>query len=281
MTSPPDDTPGAVRDTNAPPPRALGFDEAGRGPAVVLLHSGGMSSRQWRRAAERFAPAYRVISPDFLGYGASGAWPEGERFELAYDVDAAVALVRGAGERVHLVGHSYGGFVALKVALAAPELVRSLAVYEPVAFGVLDAWADGEALAALGRELGGSEAGGAERFEGFLQRFVDYWSGPGAWAGLKPPVRDEFRRVGPKLYQEVRSLLADRTPRGAYAAVRAPTLVLSGERSPPDAKRVAELLAGVVPGARLEVLPSAGHMGPLTHADAFLGRLEAHFASAG
>ncbi|HEU4532654.1 MAG TPA: alpha/beta hydrolase, partial [Polyangiaceae bacterium] len=252
-----------------------------RGALVVMLHSGGMSSRQWRRAAERLAPSYRVVSADFLGYGASGAWPAGERFELAQEVEATAALLRRLGEPAHLVGHSYGGFIALKVALAAPALVRSLALYEPVAFGVLDGWADAEALEDIGRERAGAGGpDGAEVLEGFLQRFVDYWGGPGGWGALRPGTRDDFRRVGWKLYQEVRALLRDRTGKAAYAALDVPTLLVAGAHSPPDARRVAETLAGVMPRAKLEVLASAGHMGPLTHADAFLEHLEAHLASA-
>lgn len=273
------DAPG--EGTKATPVRALSFDETGRGALVVMLHSGGMSSRQWRRAAERLAPSYRVVAPDFLGYGASGPWPAGERFELAQEVAATEALLQRLGEPAHLVGHSYGGLMALKVALAAPDLVRSLALYEPVAFGVLDSWADAEALDDLGRDragIGGPE--GAEALEGFLHRFVDYWGGPGGWGALRPATRDDFRRVGWKLYQEVHSLLRDRTGQAAYASLTVPMLLLSGEHSPPDAKRVVEALAGAIPGATPEVLPSAGHMGPLTHADAFLERLEAHLSSA-
>ncbi len=261
--------------------RRLAFGEAGRGAPVVMLHSGGMSSRQWRRAAEHLAPSYRVLTPDFVGYGDSGEWPEGERFELADEIEATEALVRGLGEPAHLVGHSYGGFVALKVAAASPAAVRSLAVYEPVAFGVLDGWADGKAIAELARDEGGfAGEGGEGAREAFLRRFIDYWSGEGAWDALRPAARDEFRRGAGKLAQEVRGLLADRTPLAAYAAVAAPTLVLSGELSPPDARRVAELIAGAVPGARLERLAAAGHMGPLTHAGAFLRHLEAHFEAA-
>ncbi|HEU4410574.1 MAG TPA: alpha/beta hydrolase [Polyangiaceae bacterium] len=281
-------------------PRPLAFDEAGAGPALVMLHSGGMSSRQWRRAAERLAPSYRVLLPDLLGYGASGAWPEGERFELADEIAAVEAFLRGLGAPAHLVGHSYGAFIALQAALAAPELVRSLALYEPVAFGVLDRWADAAALESLARgpdaapgegaeatgapprPPAGAEATGAppSPHEGFLRRFVDYWSGPGAWDALRPGTRDDFRRVAPKLRDEVRALLEDRTPPGAYAAVRAPTLLLSGELSPPDAREVAARLAGAIPGARHEVLPAAGHMGPLTHHDTFLALLEAHLRAA-
>src|SRR5262245_33771018 len=112
------------------------------GEAVLLVHSGGFTSRQWRKLKEQLAPTFEVLAPDLLGYGASGPWPEGQPFHFDEDVAFLVSLV---GTRsVHVVGHSYGGLLALKLALARPAAVRSLAVYEPVAFGVLDASERGE-----------------------------------------------------------------------------------------------------------------------------------------
>jgi pimeloyl-ACP methyl ester carboxylesterase len=55
-------------------------------PTVLLVHSGGFTSRQWRKLAEGLAPRYRVLAPDLLGYGASGPWPDGEPFHFRQDL---------------------------------------------------------------------------------------------------------------------------------------------------------------------------------------------------
>ena len=111
---------------------------------MLLIHSGGFTSRQWRKLAEMLAPQFRVLAPDLIGYSPSAPWPDGEPFHFSRDVDYLLTLV---DEPVHLVGHSYGGFLALKLALARPDLVRSIAVFEPVAFGILDEVEDADALA--------------------------------------------------------------------------------------------------------------------------------------
>jgi len=256
----------------------LAYSDAGRGTPVVLLHSGGLSSRQWGRLADELSASHRVIAPDFLGYGRSSPWPRDREFHFRLDVRAIVSLVDFLSEPVHLVGHSYGGFVALLVALERPGRVRSLALFEPVAFGVLHSSSDTAARSSL--TDGGVEASlldpaiGGE--EPWLRAFVDYWNAPGAWDRLPEPARASFRAVAGKLFGEVRSLLLDRTPHQAYATLRVSTLLVSAESSPLAARRVVAHLADVIPGARVRTITGAGHMAPITHADVVNGLVTDH-----
>src|SRR5262245_40305747 len=104
---------------------------------VVLLHSSGASGAQWRTLAEQLGERYHVVAPDLYGYGASAPWPGHGPFSLAHEAEIVHALLDRLGERVHLVGHSYGGAVALHVARLHSERLRSLALIEPVAFHLL------------------------------------------------------------------------------------------------------------------------------------------------
>lgn len=246
----------------------LVYSDVGSGPPVVLLHSGGLSSRQWGRLGEQLAGTHRVLAPDFIGYGQSSAWPEGELFHFILDALAVEALVDHVGEPVRLVGHSYGGFIALLAALHRPALVRSVAAFEPVAFGVLHSSGDEAGLSSLvaanvDASLRDTPLGGQEPW---LRAFVDYWNEEGAWDRLSEAARGSFRAVAWKLFGEVRSLLLDRTPHQAYATLKVPTLLMGGETSPIAARRVASVLGEAIPRARVQTVAGAGHMGPLTHA---------------
>lgn len=230
---------------------------------VLLIHSGGFTSRQWRRLAELLSPRFRVLAPDLLGYGASGRWPDGEPFHYRQDLDYLESLLDGPA---HVVGHSYGGFLALQLALRRPELVRSIAAYEPVAFGILDDVDDADARATLTlvKRVWEPDATGAD--EAWLRAFVDWWNGAGAWDRLNDETRAAFRAAGWKVFNEVMTLANDRTDRATYATIAAPSLILGGELSPLAERRVVEKLGAALPRATARVFPGVGHMAPISHA---------------
>lgn len=243
---------------------------------VVLVHSGGMSARQWRKLVDRLAATHRVVAPDLIGSGANPPWPADAPFHFDQDSVELAALVAGLGAPVHLVGHSYGGLLAAIQARKEPASVRSLALYDPVAFGILHDEPDVDALLADATALVDDAIGGSEAW---FERFVDWWNGAGTWAAMPAPARAQFLRVGRKVYLEVKSLVADRTAAPAYAAIAAPTLLLTGERTPLAERRVVQRLATAIPDARIVEIAGAGHMGPITHADIVNEAIAQHIAA--
>ncbi len=252
--------------------------EAGQGPVVVLVHSSGMGARQWSRTFRAWSARYHLFAPNLLGYGRSGPWIDRHG---AIDEDVALlrAVIHATGaDRVHLVGHSYGGACALRAALDEPERVHTVSVFEPTAFGVLRATNDAEGMAEIARFdadpdfMDAARGGDAE----WLRAFIDYWNQPGFWEAMFDAQRDALRAVGRKVFREVASVFNDDLPPAAYAALRVPTLVMYGEGSTVAGRRMAQLLADALPGGELEAFTRAGHMAPLTRARQVLGRIEAH-----
>lgn len=235
-------------------------------PTVLLIHSGGFTSRQWRKLAEMLAPAYRVLAPDLLGYGETGPWPDGKPFHFRQDLDFLESLLDQESAPAHLVGHSYGGFLALQLALRRPDLVRSIAVYEPVAFGILDEIEDADARSALSLVRPNWQPDATGTDEAWLRAFVEWWNGPGAWDRLNEETRAAFRTVGWKMFQEVLTLAADQTNRATYATITVPTLILGGADSPLAERRVVEKLGAALPRGTARFFEGVGHMGPISHA---------------
>lgn len=237
---------------------------------VIALHSSGMSGRQWRTLAERLGGQHRVLTPDFIGSGANPPWPVEQPFHFSQDVVELQKLIAAQSEPVHLVGHSYGGFIALQLLRdeATRARVRSVVVYDPVAFGVLAARPDGELP--FDDKTGGDEA--------WFRIFVEWWNGEGAWDSLPAPSRAQFLKVGRKVYFEVKSLVYDETPASAYASFAGPALVLNGSRTPAPAQRVGALVAEALPKGERSLVEGAGHMGPLTHASEVNDVIASHLA---
>jgi pimeloyl-ACP methyl ester carboxylesterase len=255
-------------------------------PLVLLLHSSASTSGQWRRLIELLAGRYRLVAPDLVGYGAT-PMPAGE-LTVADEVSRLDALTERLGRPFHLVGHSYGGAVALELARAVGHRVRSLALFEPVAFhllrasGDVEAWQEIEAVArrhlALVRE--GALAAAADAFTG-------YWMGPGAFTGMPTQVQVHVAAAMPKVAAEFRMAFELDHGTDAYRSFRFPILLMSAGRSTLAARRTAEILREALPQPSWEVLPQAGHMAPVMQADlvnasiaAFLDRTEASAARA-
>jgi len=99
---------------------------SGQGTPMVFLHSGPGSAADWWGVLERFAAGHRLVAVNGFGQGPTSDWPIGD-VEVDQYVQMVSGLVGELGEPVHLVGHSYGGAVALRMVSSSPRLVRSLA----------------------------------------------------------------------------------------------------------------------------------------------------------
>ncbi len=241
--------------------RATHVQELGAGPAVVMLHGlliGSLASWYFTAAPE-LARTHRVRMYDLRGHGMSERAATGyDSRTLAGDLDA---LVHDLDAPFDLVGHSWGGLVALRFAIDHPARVRRLAIVEaplpPSSFaeetGFLAATPD-EMVDALPAGLKDAIAGGRRQAGKLL-------------ASLKYLVYET-------------TLLADLRATGDFAdaelaRVQVPTLLAYGEAS--SCRPAGLRLARAIPGARLRML-HGGHYLHLDAKDALTAALEEHLA---
>lgn len=236
---------------------------------VVALHCSGAGASQWSCLAEALGGGYEVLAPEHFGTESTGPWTGEHGFTLADEADRTIALIDKCEGKVHVVGHSYGGGVALHVALARPERIASMALYEPSAFHLLrQMGGDGiEAFAEIAsiarRTCEGVVAGD---YRAAASAFVNYWNGPGAWDALRPVVQRALIRWSPKAPLDFRALIEEPTAPSSYRKLDFPVLILRGEHAPLPTRVIAEELSQLLPAGRLLTVDGAGHMGPLTHA---------------
>ena len=115
----------------------IAYLDRGNGPPVIIAHCSSASHREWLPLIEALEPDWRVLAPDFIGYGQSGAWPEGKVFTGQADLAVLLDLANKVERPIHLVGHSYGAALALEAARGLGSKVQSLTLVEPVAFNLL------------------------------------------------------------------------------------------------------------------------------------------------
>jgi pimeloyl-ACP methyl ester carboxylesterase len=246
---------------------------------IVVLHCSGSSGAQWRALSARLATGYRVLAPDLIGYGEAAPWSGDGKFSLAREAAPIRSVLGRLNEPAHLVGHSYGGAVALHVARTRPELVRSLTLVEPSAFHLLRN-GDASDLTAL-REITdvAADASGALAvgdYSGGFGRFVDYWSGPGSWAQMPPQKRAAFAPQLAKVVLDFHALLSEPAELEDVCDIELPTLLLQGGCTRLPSRCVCARLRMALPEALFRVIQGAGHMSPVTHREQVNALIAAH-----
>jgi pimeloyl-ACP methyl ester carboxylesterase len=249
-------------------------------PTVILLHASGSSSRQWDTLAEALRPSYSVVALDFHDHGSRPAGARAAGSSVANDaalVEAALASAGGA----HLIGHSYGGAVAMQVAMSHPHLVRSVAVFEPVLFRLLvEDDANGPFVRTVFAVVADMTARLAEhRPMEAARRFVEFWTAPHVWHGMPQRRQRAIALRAATVIGHFFGLFGAPSPHRAVAGLQMPVLCLTGERTVPAARRIGELLAELLGPGHHETMPGMGHMGPITHAEHVNRRLLAFLAA--
>ncbi|WP_431035262.1 alpha/beta fold hydrolase [Streptomyces sp. P6-2-1] len=211
-------------------------------PTVVLLHSSVCDRRMWAPLLAALPPTYRGLAPDLRGFGDS-TLDEDIPHDDARDV---LRLLDGIGvERFALVGSSYGGRVALRIAGLVPERVQALVLLCPAAPGLVET----EALAALAAREEELVASGD--LDGACALMADTWLGPDADASVRADVVRMQRRA-----YEVQLAAPEgsgRTEEGGpvpLSAVTAPTLVATAAHDLPEFRALAAGLPARLTGAR-------------------------------
>jgi pimeloyl-ACP methyl ester carboxylesterase len=241
----------------------LPHDVMGVGPAVVLLHAGVADRTMWAEHLQPLAQAgFRAIAMDLPGFGEAPA----AVLEDAPWVDVLETMDALSVDQATLTGSSFGGAVAQRVAVLAPQRVLRLALISSPAQGIEPS---AELEAAWEAEEAALQRGD---IDAAVRAVVDAWTLPDAPDELRDRVAVMQRRAFELQAQ------AGAVPEGAdpleadpeaLSRIQAPALVAVGERDKRDFLLAAEALAQTLPSARLVVLPGAGHLAPLEQPQPF------------
>ena len=260
----------------------LAFTRVGSGTAVVFVHGSIADLRIWASQAGPAFKAYQLVAYS-RRYHYPNAWNgNGSDYtDATHDADLFALIRELQLGRVHLVGHGAGGRLALEVALAHPEVVRSLTLVEPFTPSVAAGRPGFERLAGQQDSVWASmeTALRADDADRAAKTLFDWENqNAGAYDALPPAFRGEIQ-------DNARTLPFQLEHRGTeltcaqIGALAAPLLVVTGARSNVFFGQVADAVAGCVPGARRETIPNAAHVVQRENPDAFNAALVGFLAT--
>jgi pimeloyl-ACP methyl ester carboxylesterase len=248
----------------------IGARTSGCGRAVLLLHGVGTASASFWAQFGDLDDGRQLIAWDAPGYGSSGE-PRGP-VRLDDYADAAVALLEAHGQSdAHVVGVSWGGVIATRMALRHPDRVRTLALIGST-FGRKR---NAALLERFTERIGLLEREGPRAFTATR---VDALVSPAAPAELKARIV-ETAAAAVRLpgYRAATQILADTDHRHQLKSVRAPTLVLCGDHDVITGIPESRVLADGIPGAVLRIVRGGGHLLNQERPDAVNAALRTHW----
>lgn len=239
----------------------------GQGDAILLLHSSLSSHKQWLPLAALLSERYSLWLPDLQGYGRNNpvAFSHKPHWSLADEAEALLTSLTPEQKNTPLIiiAHSFGGALALHLARTGKLKVKALLLFEPVAFHLLAAESDAQAVALTAEVRALSEQMPALNVTEAAQLFVDYWQQADYFRHLPARMQQQMAAQVWKVPQDFSALINEPATLTDYAALQMPVLLLCGSESRQSALRVSQLLATSWPQAQITKLPT-GHMGPVT-----------------
>jgi pimeloyl-ACP methyl ester carboxylesterase len=254
----------------------IAYYTLGSGPAVLVVPGALSMASDYVSLAETLAERLTVHVVERRGRGQSG--PQGAAYGIAMECEDVAAMLAHTGA-TSVVGHSFGGLVALEAARASPSIAR-LAVYEP---GVsIGGSIDMSWTAEYERKLG--EEKPLEAFIAFIKRMSPQSRRTPAWLLKLILPRVIGRQKLDRMYQLLAANLREHREVerldgsfAHYAQVSARTLIMVGGRSPTWARSTCRQLAGVMPAASLREFPRLDHFGITEGAPLVVGRALTEF----
>jgi pimeloyl-ACP methyl ester carboxylesterase len=254
----------------------IDYEACGEGPTLVLVPGSCSTGAAWRPVLAALNGQFRCVTTSLLGYGATAERRTVRDPSIMHEAEIVEAVARKAGGPIHLVGHSFGGLVALAVALRNQAALASLTIVEAPAVELLRACNEthhyGVFRAMTDAYFAAFEAGDRQA----IAAMVDFYGGPGTYASWPARVRAYAVETTPVNILDWASAYGFPLPLASLAAVVIPTRVIWGGTSHPAVQRVNALLGQCVSGATSVTIADAAHFMIASHAEGVARAIAPH-----
>jgi pimeloyl-ACP methyl ester carboxylesterase len=254
----------------------IDYDECGSGPAVVLLPGSCSTGAAWRPIIAAWDNRFRSVTTSLLGYGGTGERRTAGSPSISRNAEAMESVIRRTGGRVHLVGHSFGGLVALAVALRNQASLASLVIIEAPAVDILRERNEDRHYQAFRRMTESYFSDFAGGNVEAIAAMIDFYGGAGTFASWPPRVRGYAVESTPVNMLDWADAYAFPLSEALLATVKIPLLIVRGSASPQPVQRANALLCELTHNATLATIEGAAHFAVATHAGEIANYIAAH-----
>jgi pimeloyl-ACP methyl ester carboxylesterase len=236
---------------------SIAYERAGTGPALVLLHGFSLDSRSWRPQIEQLSDRWTVLAWDAPGAGRSQDPPP--TFGITDWVDALAGVFDAAGiKRAHLVGLSWGGLLAQEFYARHPSRVLSLVLADTYA-----GWKGSLPSVVSEQRLDAAVQDSRLPREQFVEKYLPAMFSDAPAPAVRSELGSVMRDFHPLGFRLMAMALARADTRGLLSTIRVPTLLIWGDADKRSPLNVGHAMRTLIPGARFEVIPGAGHLSNL------------------
>lgn len=242
----------------------IDYHESGEGSPVLFVPGSFSTPAAWLGLWKWLPPGYRFVATSLLGYGATEETRGPGDCGIAHEMRVVEAVANRIGAPFHLVGHSFGGAVALATALGGAVEVLSIATFEANPLNLLREHA--ELFGTMRRMSAAFETAYHAGERDAAGRIIDFWGGAGSFAAMPESVRENCRATAFANVLDWRTAYGFDATMADYARLAIPALVVRGGRANPAMVAITEALEAGLPNVRAAVIDGAGHFLITTHA---------------
>jgi len=245
------------------------FIEAGSGPMVILIHSSVAGARQWGSLMTDLSDRFHVVALNLYGYGATAPWQDGRAQTLEDQARLVEPFLPDTGAAVSIIGHSFGGSVAMKAAALFKDQVDRLVLIEPNPFYLLQQHGRNAAFqdAANLRDTI-KDCGRTDTWSVAAEVFSNYWTGQGSWDAMPEDRRAKFTKALHPNFHEWDGVMNEGTPLAKWQEdLPRGTTVISAADTVRSIQDIVSLMEDNIPQWTYQKIVRGGHMAVMTKPD--------------
>lgn len=247
-------------------PEGTDFIEAGRGERVILVHSSVAGAKQWRSLMEVLANDFHVVAINLFGYGDTRAWDVEGTQRLEDQARLIEPFLPEGDGKTSIVGHSFGGSVAMMAAAMFKKNVHRLVLIEPNPFYLLEKFGRSEAYkeAVILRDTIKAN-GKSGTWAAAAEVFANYWTGAGSWDAMPDDRKTKFANALIPNFHEWDAVMNEVMSLEEWQRdLPSDTTVVTAKDTVRSICEIVELMKDHIPGWRFEQIEHGGHMAAMT-----------------